>query len=363
MRGNPVRRGLRSSAFGGRVLFAACLLAPTGLLAQEETPELLTAVPETPALAFLDAPTARVLRPGSVRDFALALLSGTGDSGTALHGFAVETTPWFLVPGVAIDGRSYMESRLAFLLANAQLSIGTARSEDNGADEADTDLAVGLRLTLADRGDPLRSGEFRRALADALLDCAPAQPDATPSDAAGGEAWTADHWNAARLAVAAAWGVRLEASELDEREYAGWGAWAVGALPLGRRGQLIAQIAREDRPELGLVPGFTDWSLGARALVGSAKINGFLEYLDLSREIDGPDVPEGAQPPDLERDSGLWSAGVEARIAEGLWAAAGIGTRVSAILEDAEKTFVLLGLRWGISSAARMDALRSGASP
>ena len=103
-----------------------------------------------------------------------------------------------------------MESRLAFILANAQLSIGTARSE---GDEADTDLALGLRLTLADRGDPLRSGEFRRALADALLDCAPAQPDPTPSDAcvsreteAAWEAWTADHWNAARLAVAAAWG-------------------------------------------------------------------------------------------------------------------------------------------------------------
>ncbi len=365
--GDALRHGPRSPDFPARlVLFAACLLAPTGLLAQDDAPELLTAVPETPALAFLDATTARVLRPGSVRDFALALLSGTGDSGTALHGFAVETTPWFLVPGVAIDGRSYMESRLAFVLANAQLSIGTARSEGDEADEADTDLAVGLRLTLADRGDPLRSGDFRRTLADALLDCAPAQPDATPSDAcvnretaAAWETWTADHWNSARLAVAAAWGVRLEASELDEREYAGWGAWAVGALPIGRRGQLVAQIAREDRPELGLLPGFTDWSVGARALVGSAKINGFLEYLDLSREIDGPGVPQGAELPDLERDSGLWSAGVEARVAEGLWAAAGFGTRVSALLEDAEKTFVLLGLRWGISSTARLDALRS----
>ena len=203
-------RGRLLPAFVALALHALCLLAPAALRAQNDAPELLTAVPETPALAFLDATTARVLRPGSVRDFALALLSGTGESGTAQHGFAVETTPWFLVPGVAIDGRSYMESRLAFILANAQLSIGTARSE---GDEADTDLALGLRLTLADRGDPLRSGEFRRALADALLDCAPAQPDPTPSDAcvsreteAAWEAWTADHWNAARLAVAAAWG-------------------------------------------------------------------------------------------------------------------------------------------------------------
>ena len=109
------RRALAALAF--------CLLLPDALRAQDDAPELLTAIPETPALAFLDATAARVLRPGSVRDFALALLSGTGESGTAQHGFAVETTPWFLVPGVAIDGRRYMESRLAFLLANLQLSI------------------------------------------------------------------------------------------------------------------------------------------------------------------------------------------------------------------------------------------------
>ena len=359
-KGRDRAKRLRTTAI---LLHAACLLAPCALHAQDDAPELLTAVPETPALALLDATTSRVLRPGSVRDFALALLSGTGESGTAQHGFAVEATPWLLVPGVAIDGRSYMDSRLAFILANAQLSIGTARSE---GDEADTDLALGFRLTLADRGDPLRSGEFRRALAVALLECAPAQPDPTPSDAcvsreteAAWEAWTADRWNAARLAVAAAWGVRLEASELDEREYAGWGAWAVGAFPLGRRGQLIAQVAREDRPDLAPLPGFTEWSAGARALVGSAKINGFLEYVALSRELDGQDVPDGAEPPDLERDAGLWSAGVEARVAEGLWASAGFGTRLSELLGDAEKTFVVLGLRWGISSTARMDALRN----
>ncbi|HJR53970.1 MAG TPA: hypothetical protein VJ982_09650, partial [Gemmatimonadota bacterium] len=63
---------------GALAALAFCVLAPGGLRGQEEAPELLTAVPETPALAFLDATTARVLRPGSARDFALALLSGTG---------------------------------------------------------------------------------------------------------------------------------------------------------------------------------------------------------------------------------------------------------------------------------------------
>lgn len=342
------------------VMQAACVLAPAALRAQDGAPELLTAVPETPALAFLDATTARVLRPGSARDFALALLSGTGESGTAQHGFAVETTPWFLVPGVAIDGRRYMESRLAFILANLQLSIGTARAD---GDDADTDLALGLRLTLADRGDPLRSAEFRRVLADALLDCAPAQPDPTPSDAcvsreteAAWEAWSAEHWNAARLAVATAWGVRLEASELDQRDYAGWGAWAVGALPLSRRGQLILQLAREDRPRLGEATEVSEWSVGARALAGSPTINGFVELLAESREEEGDELTDSA----VDEGTSIWSAGIEARVAEGLWASAGFGSRFSALNDAAEKTFVVLGLRWGISSTARIDALRSG---
>jgi hypothetical protein len=359
-----VNRGRRiPPAIVALVLHAICLPAPAALLAQTDAPELLTAVPETPALAFLDATTARVLRPGSVRDFALALLSGTGESGRAKHGFAVETTPWFLVPGVAIDGQRYRESRLAFILANAQLSIGTARSE---GDESDTDLALGVRLTLADRGDPLRSGEFRRALADALLDCAPAQPDATPSDACASReteeawrAWTAERWNAARLAVAAAWGLRLEASELDERDYAGWKAWAVGSAPLGRRGQLIGQIAREDRPALGEAPAFRDWTIGVRALAGSPRVSGFLEALAVWRDGEGELDPETGLAAEGDDESGIWSAGIEARVAEGLWASAGFGSRFAALDEEAEKTFVLIGLRWGISSAARIDALRA----
>ena len=127
--------------------------------------------------------------------------------------------------------------------------------------------------------------------------------------------------------------------------------------------QIHAQAAREERPPLDDDPGLTGWSAGARALVGSAKINGFVEYLAVSREVDGADLSEGTAPPDVEQDSGLWSAGVEARLAEGLWASAGFGTRISGLLEDVEKTFVLLGLRWGISSGARMDALRAAPGP
>jgi hypothetical protein len=340
-------------------------LARDAVFAQDEAPELLTAVPETPALAFLDATTARVLRPGAVRDFALALLSGTGESGTARQGFALEATPWLFVPGLAIDGRRYRESRLAYILANAQLSIGTARAD---GEDADTDLALGLKLTLADRGDPLRSAEFRRALGEALLACAPAQPDTTPSETCVGretaeawEAWTAERWNAARLALAAAWGARLQASELDDRDYAGWRAWAVGAAPLGRGGQLIGQLSREERPALGEEARFGAWTAGARVLAGSPRINGFLELLAESRQVDEVAVEGGAEPPDEDDGTGIWSAGIEARVAEGLWASAGLGSRFAALHEADEKTFVAIGLRWGISSAARIDVLRGAA--
>jgi hypothetical protein len=175
------------------------------------------------------------------------------------------------------------------------------------------------------------------------------------------EAWTGERWNAARLAVAAAWGVRLESSELDQRDYAGWKGWAVGSVPLGRRGQLIGQLAREERPALGEDPAFRDWTAGVRALAGSPRIHGFLELLAASRDVDdeGGIDPETGQPIDGDDGSGIWSAGIEARVAEGLWASAGFGSRFALLAEDAEKAFVLIGLRWGISSAARFEALRA----
>jgi hypothetical protein len=132
-------------------------------------------------------------------------------------------------------------------------------------------------------------------------------------------------------------------------------------VPLGRRGQLIGQVAREDRPALGEDPAFRDWTAGLRALAGSPRINAFLEVLAASRDQDdeGTLDPESGQPIDGADESGIWSAGIEARVAEGLWASAGFGSRFSALAEDAEKTFVLIGLRWGISSAARFEALRA----
>jgi hypothetical protein len=138
----------------------------------------------------------------------------------------------------------------------------------------------------------------------------------------------------------------------------------VGALPLGRRGHLIAQLSREDRPDLDEETGFTEWTAGARALFGSPKINGFVEILGESRDVDD-DVaidPETGLPLEEDDDTGVWSAGIEARVAEGLWASAGFGSRFAAVVDDAEKTFVLIGLRWGISSQARIDALGGATS-
>ena len=114
---------------------------------------------------------------------------------------------------------------------------------------------------------------------------------------------------------------------------------------------ILSQLAREERPELGEEPGMDAWTLGARALAGGPRIQGFLEVLGEWSKIEEAAAGE-------EDDSGLWSAGLEARIAEGLWASAGFGSRFAAVAEESEKTFVLVGIRWGISSAARLDALR-----
>jgi hypothetical protein len=319
--------------------------------------ELLTAVPESPAFAFLGISPTKITRPGAVRDFAVAVLTGINEEGNVQQGVALETTPWGLIPGMSISLDDYQRSWLKYVLANAQLSVGTARA---AGDSAPTDLAVGLRLTLWDEGDPMRSRDFTEPLAAELRACLPDTPDVEEETvarcvdekmrqayAAYGE-HTKNQWNARRAALGLATGVRFVNSELSQGGYGGFQTWFVGSNPVTNYGQLLLQLTFADRPGFGDQPGFKLLTYGGRCLVGSASFNGFVEVV--SETLSSDDKA-------LDDARGRWSAGVEFRLASQLWLATGFGSRFATI-EAAEKTFVILDLRWGLNSTARLDGLR-----
>lgn len=356
------RDGFRTAggfpATSSSMLAVATLCFASTTAAQDAGLELLTAVPESPAFVFLGASPTEVTRPGAVRDFGVALISGIDEEGRVRQGVALEATPWFYVPGLSIPLAEYREDWLKYMLANSQLSVGTART---AGDSAATDLAVGLRFTLWDRGDPMRYEEFADSVTSLLRRCLPESPDTDQAeiDACVDEKmreayreFSRARWNAGRAALGLASGVRFMDSELDAGDYAGFQAWLVGATPLTNHGQIILQLTFRDRPELGDESEYTAFTYGGRVVAGSASFNGFAELVGESRSGEA----EG-----IEEDSGRWSTGFELRLAAGLWASAGLGGRFA--LTGGERTFVLLNVRWGFNSEPRLAELRQSARP
>lgn len=336
-----------------------CLVA-SAARAQDPAPRFRTAVPESPAFTVLGVSPDLVGRPTSVRDLGVALLTGVGPDGGLRQGFALDVTPWVFVPGLAIPLSDYRSSTLARGLANLQLSLGTVTSQ---GDSAATDFAIGLRTTLFDGTDAMQHRAFTDPVAGALRQCVATVPPGLPEEegrlavqacadsvmAAAWDAWgaySAEHWNAGFLALGAGLAATLPDSRPDGGRYGGARAWIVGGVGVGRSAQLLGQLAVRDVPSVGGAPATREWSWGGRLLYGSAAFHAFGEVVGVS--ISDPEGRDGT--------GASWSAGLELRLTEGLWATTGFGQRFEG-LGQPERLVVLLGLKFGVVASSRVGAL------
>lgn len=298
------------------------------------------AIPQSPAFTYLDIAPSRIERPTTARQFGVGVLNGIGGEGRVLQGLALDAAPWSWIPGLSIPAERYDEP-LRYSLANLSLSLGTARAP---GDTASALAALGLRTTLLDRSDPLADAEFRRELRAVAVRCNTEDPDAEDEEiracAAEGARrlraeWLKTRWNRTSISVAVASGVQFVESRLGQREWTGISGWAAGAFPLTRHGQLLAQARVDHRAALDTLDALTAVRLGARALAGSASVNGFLEL-----EWQSEPAPDAAA-------AALWSGGIEFRAAEDLWLATGFG---QAWHPDEESRLVLIAnLRWRVA--------------
>lgn len=331
----------------------ALVLSPHAVGAQAPPPELLTAAPESPAFTFLGISPTRISTPGAVRELGAELLSAIGVDGRARQGFALEAAPWSLIPGIAIPLDDYQKRFLSYVLANTQLSIGTARA---AGDTASTDLSAGIRFTLFDDTDPMRDEAFTQSVGQRLRDCT-GGPETTEVEIAACAdsvmavayeefaATSGARWNARRLSVGAAAGLHFAGSELARSEYAGVQLWAAGSWPIGAFGQLIGQVSWQQTPELNDAPESDLLVYGGRLLLGAATFGIFGE---LAGEDYSGDVDDSAL---------VWSAGAELRIAGNLWLSAGLGSRFDALTTE-DRTIVLANVRWGVADRSRLASLR-----
>lgn len=357
---------LRTMAFLTTVSFAIPIQLRSQIPTDGKDTLLLTkmvqfAIPATPALSFIGATSEKIARPVSAKEFATFLSNSIDEAGKLVQGLAVEVAirqAFF----AKMDQTEYA-SRRGFVLANTALSLGTAKTT---GDSASTNLGLGLRTTFVDRSDPMSaaaSGFFRARLEEAALKCLPAGPiggDAkklaefkacfAPLDSAARHDWRRDHWNGLAFNLAWATGVQFGASDLQSRSSLGHSVTAVLALPacivehrswLCRHGQWLVQAGYEKRDSVLGSPTPTERVLfGARGTVGTDQLGVFGEFLQATNT-----ATSGVGTPRRSTD---WSAGVEFRVSDGLWATTGVGSRYLAEADE-DKVVVLAGLRVNVN--------------
>jgi hypothetical protein len=359
-----MKRHRSGSLKATRRLHVACLVAVTltsaGVPAQAQSRgEFMKAVPDAPAFTFLSVTPGKIERPGSIRDLGVAVLNGVGDDGNPTQGVAVDASLWNLIPGYDISLAKYQQSRLAYLLANLQASVATAMA---AGDSTDLNAAIGFKTVIVDQGDPLLSDSLVQAVAAGLARCRDEldQPGMSAQIAECNDSvavqniarFTGRRWNAAQLAVAAAFGGRFLNGEVDRPEFAGLDAWLVGSLPVGSRFQVLGQATYKQRTENRLAPSYTAFNAGVRVIGGSSTFNLFGEW---GREWRTPDEDAATV---IDDNLSGWSAGVELRLAPNVWISTGLGTHFDS-LDQPNRTFVIANVKWGLSDQDRLSKIRT----
>ncbi len=317
------------------------------------------AMPELPAVTFVGGQANTVTRPITPRALATELINGVDSSGRVKQGLAVAVTP-FALAGGKVTLAEYQGSWFKAMLYNAQASASTVRTAaTNGA----TDLGVGLRFTVYDASDPMRSKEYTAAVSKILLETLPDDPSdasvaATASKARAliadyRKAWRKDHWNEPSFSLASAGGWRLNESKLipdSPNRWLGWSAWASGGLPLFKTaGQFIGQVRYINQQRVNLadrsIQAVNQFDYGGRLILGTALLNFSAEVVGVNRSSPLPNVQK----------SGIeWAGAVEFRATEGIWISTSVGHKLPVVAEPTS-VVVFGGLRWEFNTEPRLQ--------
>jgi hypothetical protein len=123
-------------------------------------------VPESPAFTVLGVNPETVTRPTTAREFATSILNGVDQRGNFQSGVALDFAPYLTFFGQQTSLFSYRHSLMERFLARTQFSFATTKGVTDSDKSAR--LALGLRLTLWDTGDPRLDNALDACYADAL---------------------------------------------------------------------------------------------------------------------------------------------------------------------------------------------------
>lgn len=330
------------------------------------------AVPDNPAFIALGVTPEKVIKPGSTRELALALLQGVDANGNLQSGLAVEAAPFVLAKGKTIDLATYRNSSIVRALYSLQVSFATTSGQSN-ADKADRN-AIGVRFTPWTQGDKrMNTLDFKvdGKTYTSIIECFDTKigEDPEPSDldlntGEGKERETDPKIEKAAKACikaaekmlwnASSWDVGASVYDADNETIneTGYSLWTSLALRMGSSGQFISS-ARYNQD--ALVPDINGdnmmevqdgYVLGARLRWGDPKAAILVEgsYSDL--EYSSIDVKD--QYYDM-------MVGGEIYLMEGLWLHLGYGRRGGSDLPNNDENYLSGQVRWAMSGNSLRD--------
>ena len=320
-------------------------------------------VPESPAFVVLGVTPQTITRPTSPRSLATSLLNGVDQNGNFQTGFALDTSPYMLYWGNKLTIQEYQDSRWKQFLARTTLSVGTTKGTTSS--DSATRLAVGIRFTIFDKGDPRLDEQYLEDLdkaVQAVLDATtPVPPGSStedvdkhekalteliknktgPIDTARENARKAN-WNKSSMVVAFAPSWISKSGGSSDLSYNGGAAWASLALQVRTFGQAVFYGQYQNKQSIPDPLNKGQYFLqestfaGGQMRLGNANTQGILEAVYLHN------TPQGKS----SQNSGRFSVGAERRLADNLWLHVGVGGQTGAANPN-NKMFVLSTLKWG----------------
>ncbi|WMN11020.1 hypothetical protein QYS49_36885 [Marivirga salinae] len=156
-----------------KIIITICLLATAATLfaqSKEDTTlmknfRLDFAVPDMPAFKMLGTNPSNILRPSSPQALSLMISEiGGGDGFVLPKSFAAELAPYILMKSRSLTLEDYDKNSQLY---NLRLSLGTSRNPENSTT---TDVSIGFRSTLIDKGDLKNDQQYRRHVYKLLAD-------------------------------------------------------------------------------------------------------------------------------------------------------------------------------------------------
>lgn len=299
--------------FGKKLLTASlvllCLAAPYRACGQPDATADSTvhdwlehySVPDAPAFTMITTNPSRIVRPSSVKEFAVSMSQFFNGSGgfTVPEEFAVEVAPGWLLMGAKTSLAEYRQSPLRRALLRTRFSLGARRLDTAGNA---TEMALGLRTNIIDRSDLRMDPDFvdrAEACTDSIeaiyteaimRDPASERPDTLLSadeqhriQALSARAADTTYvgrisWNTTLLQLAAA----MKFTDLDTLESStrvtDVAGWLTYAQQLGSWGQMLLNASGKTGRDFDADTWYGSALLGSRLYVGSRDYKGFLEY-------------------------------------------------------------------------------------